>query len=246
MALSANRNTPHKWTSLLGVFKVKGSTHIFNGALVAVDSGGYLVPAGATSGHKAIGRADQEVNNTGADGAATCRVLQGVFKWDNSSGSAETQALVGAACYVEDDHTVGLSESNSIIAGIVIEIDADGGIWVKTESSQGATAAVTGYPSSGATETKTSGALDPAKRTSMLTLGTTAASFTLADGTVEGQRKSVVVATATSNGVGTLQLATSPAAYSTVAFNALWDSVELEWHASGGWQVISQISVTIA
>jgi len=244
MALSANRNTQERTVGVLAVYKVKGSTHIYAGALCATDSNGYLVPASATSGLTVVGRADEEVNNTGSSGDKSFRVQQGLFKWANSSGSAVTQALVGKVCYVEDDQTVGLSESNSIVAGIVVEIDADLGIWVATFWGMNGTAVAAGYPSNGAIETVTVGALDPAKRTTLLSVTGTKA-YTLADGSVEGQRKSVICTVAASTPAGTLTPATF-ANGTSIAFDAVNDSVELEWHASGGWRVVALSAVTVS
>lgn len=134
MALAAERDTKSKETGITVVYGVKASAKIFAGALVAVDATGYLLPAGDTSAHKVQGRAAQTADNTGgASGAITCRVEQGVFKWANSSASAVVITSVGHIVYAEDDQTVKLAAAtNTVIAGICTELDADGGIWVST------------------------------------------------------------------------------------------------------------------
>ena len=70
--------------------------------------------------------------NAGLDGAKTITVKQGVFKWANKGADAVTQALVGLSCSIEDDQTVRATAAGSSTAGVVNEIDADGGIWVET------------------------------------------------------------------------------------------------------------------
>ncbi|MGQ9919846.1 MAG: hypothetical protein ACUVRZ_00795 [Desulfobacca sp.] len=102
-ACTKDRNTPYREGVELD-FPVKGSTKIFAGAMVAVDSTGYAVPAGNTTGHRFVGVAMEQVDNTtGANGAATVRVrTAGVFEFDATSIS---QANVGAEMYVVDDQT---------------------------------------------------------------------------------------------------------------------------------------------
>jgi len=102
-ACTADRNTPYREGIELD-FPVKGSTRIFAGAMVAVDANGYAVPAGNTAGHRFVGVAMEQVNNTaGADGAALVRVrTAGVFEFGATSIS---QANVGAEMFVVDDQT---------------------------------------------------------------------------------------------------------------------------------------------
>lgn len=133
MALSADRNTATRSPGTMTVRKVKGSTTIYNGSMVAVVAG-YLVPAGDTSGHVVVGRACQKVDNSaGSDGDKTCEVLEGTFKWAiNSTDLA--QAQVGTNATVYDDFTCSKASvtTNDIVVGVVKEIDADGGVWVET------------------------------------------------------------------------------------------------------------------
>ena len=109
--------------------KVAASTKIWGGTMVALNASGYAVPASATAGLKVVGRAfmagSYNVDNTaGIDGALTVEVelSKGVrggqwFAYDIDSGSPLTQALLLTDVFVADDHTVGASESNSIVAG---------------------------------------------------------------------------------------------------------------------------------
>jgi hypothetical protein len=142
MALSKNRNTPDKGYDVLPhllALPVADNVHIFAGSLVGIDAAGRVRPMDilATTGICA-GRAQEEVDNTGAGhtaGGKTCQVKFGIFLWDNDTGTAVTNALRGAACYAKDDHTVSGSSSGSTraIAGVVIDVPADGsGVWVQS------------------------------------------------------------------------------------------------------------------
>lgn len=132
MALTRDRNTQRRWDGRSIVLKVKAATTIYAGGLVAVDSTGYAVPAADTAGHKVAGIADDFVDNSaGASGDERVTVRTGVFKLANNGTNPVIQTTVLAACQVADDQTVRASGgTNSIVAGVVQEIDPDGGIWV--------------------------------------------------------------------------------------------------------------------
>lgn len=132
-ALTQDRNTPRRYLEREVVLDVKGSTTIYAGAMVAVDSTGYAVPAADTSGHTVIGRAQETVDNSGgSDGDEEIAVAKGVFKYDNAGGANDiVQADHGADCHVYDDQTVGKAAgvTNNIVAGKVDDLDSDG-VWV--------------------------------------------------------------------------------------------------------------------
>lgn len=92
-------------------------------------------------------------------------------------------------------------------------------------------------------ETVTSGALDPNQGTTLLSVTGTQA-YTLADGTMLGQRKRVRCTVAASTPAGTLTPKTA-SGFTTAAFNAVEDTLELEWTAAG-WVCLLNISVTLA
>lgn len=242
MALAKDRVTPSKTTGLMGRYKVNGGSKIFQGSLVALDTDGYARPGVDTASFVCAGRAREQVDNSGgADGDKSVDVEQGVFKWKNSGGNAVAQAHIGRVCYVEDDETVKSAVGNGVIAGIVVAIDSDG-VWVATFSGMTG-AAITGYPSNGAIETVTTGALDPAKRTSLVSIDGTKA-YTLANGTIEGQRKTLRVIAATNTPDGTLTPATF-ADGASIDLDAVNECVELEYHATGGWRVVFIVGATI-
>lgn len=105
-ALSADRITHDKGRVRRRVYKVKGSTVIYCGALVCTN-GGYAVPAADTAGlGKCVGVAVAKADNSaGADGDITVTVdYAAEFLLD--VGASITQVDVNAGAYASDDQTV--------------------------------------------------------------------------------------------------------------------------------------------
>lgn len=131
-ALAADRNTPFKKKGNSFKMGVKAAAVIYNGALVAITSGvGFAIPAADTASLVVMGVAASKGDNTaGADGTVVIDVETGVFKFDASS---VTVANVGQNATMVDDHTVGVAAgtTNDIVVGKILEIDADGGVWVQ-------------------------------------------------------------------------------------------------------------------
>lgn len=107
---------------------VKGATTIFQGSLVALDANGYAVPGTAAADLTAAGRAEETVENKGADGELVIRVSRGVFVFDNTATAENkvTQAHVLKSCYIEDDQTVTSVADGASVAGTVIRVDESG------------------------------------------------------------------------------------------------------------------------
>ena len=97
---------------------VKGGTTIYQGALVALDASGYAIPGKKAESLTAVGRAEETVTNTGADGELVIRVARGVFVFDNTATAANkiTAAHVLKPCYMEDDHTVTALATGASVA----------------------------------------------------------------------------------------------------------------------------------
>ena len=144
MGLSAARDTRQLGVgdnkALLSelVLKQKASTKIYPGALVVINAG-YAAPGSAATGLIAAGVADPDPllpvsDSTGlSDGDISCRVLQGVFAFDNSTSTDEiAQTEVGRNCYIVDDHTVAKTSGGSArsVAGVVVAIDPIDGVYV--------------------------------------------------------------------------------------------------------------------
>ena len=121
------------------VLPVKGSTTIFQGSIVALTEDGFAIPGKKAASLKVAGRAEETVENTGADGEATVRVTRGVFVYANTSTAANK---VGAGhvlkpCYIQDDQTVTALATGASVAGLVIRVDDNG---VAVEIGNGLTA----------------------------------------------------------------------------------------------------------
>lgn len=135
MALTANRDTREIVGALVRLTVKTGKT-LYAGALAAIDSDGYAVPASDASGLKVIGRAEHQ-----AQGGQSVLIKRGVFLYNNKTGDLVTAAHIGGYCYAADDETVqGTANTNEVVAGIVRGVTADG-VYVDTEWNAAAVAA---------------------------------------------------------------------------------------------------------
>jgi len=129
-ALTKDRATPYR-DGIEIDFPVAGSTKIYAGSLVCANATGYAVPAADTAGLKFAGVALEQADNTGgANGAKTVRLRRtGVFEFDAAS---ITQAMVGTAMYIVDDHTMddASGPTNDIRIGVLVKYVADTIGWV--------------------------------------------------------------------------------------------------------------------
>jgi hypothetical protein len=66
-------------------------------------------------------------------------VSQGEFLLANSTQSALTAAHIGTVCHLEDAYTVALAATNSVVAGTVKEVVAEG-VWVHVGVGEGVAA----------------------------------------------------------------------------------------------------------
>ncbi len=129
MALSADRNTKRYTNTTKKSFPVKGSTTIYKGGLTMLNAG-YAVPASTALNLTACGRACQQVANTGADGAKTIEVEEGIFWFTN--GDSIAQADVGKDCYATDDATVAKTNlGTKSKAGKIVAVDSTLGVAVQ-------------------------------------------------------------------------------------------------------------------
>ena len=112
----------HEREGLIVAYPVKANARIWKGALVCVDSTGYLVPASDTANLRFVGVAFESVDNTGgANGAKRCRVVKrGTFIY-NRIGSF-TQADIGATARAVTDNEVAKTSTNNIVVGTVVEL----------------------------------------------------------------------------------------------------------------------------
>jgi len=107
MALTADRHT----TDHLGrdySAEVYQATKIYAGSIVCQNSTGYAVPGSTSTALRALGRAEEQVDNSaGASGALRILYRKGVFSFANSAAADEiTIAQKDEICYIVDDQTV--------------------------------------------------------------------------------------------------------------------------------------------
>lgn len=106
---------------------------IFEGALVARNAAGDVVPGSVATTLKACGVAQASINNTGgAAGAQTVPYKKGVFVFANEATDAITKADVENNAFIFDDQTVARTNGGSTrsIAGRIVDVDAVG-VWVR-------------------------------------------------------------------------------------------------------------------
>lgn len=133
VALTADRKTVER-KGLRYNFPVDGGSIIYIGAMVALNTAGYLVPASASSALRVVGMALDHVDaSLVADGILRCEVSPGIHRFDNS---ASTDAItlvngVGRPAYVVFDNQVALGDAAGVrpAAGIIVDVDEDG-VWV--------------------------------------------------------------------------------------------------------------------
>lgn len=130
-ATTTDRNTYHKQIYLQRSVAVKAATSIPKGVLVAVDATGYAVNASDAANLKVVGVSWEAVDNSdGASGDLRIKVEEGVFALGVAGDL--TVADVGKKVYVSDNQTVAeATGTNSIVAGELFEIDAEGTAWIK-------------------------------------------------------------------------------------------------------------------
>ena len=133
MALAADRNTPMKDGEMISV-PVATTVKIFAGALVAANATGYATPGATATTLTYLGRAEEQVDNTGgADGAKTVLIRRKkAFKYKNAGADLVTQAELGKTCYIVDDETVAKTNGTGTrsAAGTVVGVDTDG-VWIQ-------------------------------------------------------------------------------------------------------------------
>ena len=130
-ALAADRNTPERAGDQF-VYPVAATTLIYAGSIVMLNAAGDATKGATATGQICVGRAEQQVNNTGAAAAATISVSKGVFRWANSTaGDAITKAEIGDNCYIVDDQTVAKTDATGTrsVAGKIVDVDSSG-VWV--------------------------------------------------------------------------------------------------------------------
>jgi hypothetical protein len=110
-------------------FPMKAAKTVYEGLMVGLTSGGFLVDAGDGTCAQVIGIADKFCDNSaGADGAISCPVRRGAHKFDNSTANPVVQgSMYLTTAKAEDNHTVCVAAGTGVaIKGRLLRLDADG------------------------------------------------------------------------------------------------------------------------
>lgn len=129
VALTQDRNTPRRLGDE-GNHPVAASTEIFAGGITVLDASGNAAPGSAATGLKAVGRAEEHVDNgAGSAGDKSVQTRKGTFRFENDGSIDRTD--IGATAYIVDDQTVANNDDTGSrsAAGKIDDVDADG-VWV--------------------------------------------------------------------------------------------------------------------
>jgi hypothetical protein len=130
MALTKDRNTPEREIKKVS-HPLAASTKIYAGSMVALDASGNLVPGATATTLTAVGRAEEQVDNSaGLAGALSCLTSKGTFLFGNDGSIDRTH--VGKDCYIVDDQTVAATNGTNTrsLAGKIVDLDGTTGVWV--------------------------------------------------------------------------------------------------------------------
>lgn len=132
MTMAENRSLDQVTSGLPDIVQVgvDGGTRLYAGSFAAplTATGMLAVGGGVASTNAVMGVASAEANNTsGADGALSVNLAQGVFRRKNSATSACVAATVGKVVYAEDGETVRIASGATYpVAGVFLGFEADG------------------------------------------------------------------------------------------------------------------------
>lgn len=121
--MSGRNTTEMKGHTL--VLDVKANTKIYEGTIVALDTG-YAVPASQKGALVVAGRCEQFVDNTGTggtNGAKQVVVKRGIFAFGNDTKSPVDNTHLLKQCYILDEQTVTSDSKDTCIAGKVIAFE---------------------------------------------------------------------------------------------------------------------------
>lgn len=129
-ALTQDRNTAQRAGDEFN-HPMAAAAHIFAGSIVVLDASKDAAPGSAATGLIAIGRAEEEKDNSaGSAGDLTVQVRKGVFSFANDGSIA--RADIGGSAYIVDDQTVADTDGTGTrsLAGEIVQVDSDG-VWIQ-------------------------------------------------------------------------------------------------------------------
>lgn len=134
--LAADRNTPRVEGDVKSL--PMSASKIYAGAIVCRNATGYAAKGAVSTTLIGVGRADEQVDNSGGNpGDKRIRVREGKFIFNNSSaGDLITIADIGKPAYIVDDNTVAKTSGTNTrsIAGFIDDV-VDTGVVVKFDEA---------------------------------------------------------------------------------------------------------------
>lgn len=106
--------------------KLDAAVNAEQGIMLVTVSGYGKIPAAANA---ATGKmrgvvVDSADNTSGAQGALSCTVRPGRYRFANSAGNPCSQATVGSKVYAADGNTISSNSADGPLAGVLLEYDA--------------------------------------------------------------------------------------------------------------------------
>jgi len=114
-------------------YPIATATHLYENTLVFVNTAGFADDDTASGVNKFVGVANDEVDNTGANGAKSVEVLRdGEVKL---TGAGFAQTSVGKKAYATDNYTVTLdaSAAGAVYIGVITEYISSTVVWVQID-----------------------------------------------------------------------------------------------------------------
>lgn len=137
MALTADRDTPEIQGTLFS-YPVLTGVKCYAGGIAVLDASGWAKPAVTATGLIAVGRFEDQVDNTlGASGDLYATVREGTFRYSNSADAdLITKAEIGDTCFLVDDATVAKTSgiNTRSVAGYIRQVDSEG-VWVQFKNT---------------------------------------------------------------------------------------------------------------
>lgn len=110
---------------------VKSSAVIYKGALLVDKGTGFAEPGADGSGFIFLGVAVESVTGGSTDGAKEVRVYKtGVYKYSKASA---VQTDLTQLVFIHDDNTVGVSSTNSVACGYIVDVPSSSHVKVRID-----------------------------------------------------------------------------------------------------------------
>jgi hypothetical protein len=132
-ALTANYDAERK-DGLLISYPVEAATTVHKNALVCANADGYLLPGDDASGYVFLGIAYEKGDNSdGGDGDVDVRTWKGgTYVFATNFTAAQEDA--GSEVYIIDDNTVGLTSTNTVKCGVIVEVVSPSEVRIRVDN----------------------------------------------------------------------------------------------------------------